>query len=49
MIEQTTLDFILLCLVLGTTALVIALIAHAIKRRRRRLMIDPIDHRKHKR
>lgn len=49
MIDQTTIDFIIMLLALGVIALTITLIAIAVKRRRRRRMIDPIDHRRHKR
>ena len=37
-------DFIILLLVLGVVAFAIAMISYAIKQRRRRRMIDPIDH-----
>ncbi len=44
MLDQTTMDFIILLLVLGVVAFAIAMISYAIKQRRRRRMIDPIDH-----
>jgi hypothetical protein len=44
MLDQTTIDFIILLLVLGVVAFAIAMISYAIKQRRRRRMIDPIDH-----
>lgn len=46
MIDQTIIDFAIMLLVWGAAAFVIAMIAHALKRRRRRRMIDPIDHRR---
>lgn len=48
MIEQTTLDFIILLLILGGIAFICALIGYAIKRYKRKRMIDSIDHRKWK-
>lgn len=48
MICQNTIDFVLLLLILGVVAFVVAMIAHALKRCRRRRMIDPVDHRKWK-
>ena len=48
MFDQTTIDFIIMLLVLGVIALVITLIAIACKHRRRKRMIDPVDHRKYK-
>ena len=49
MIDQTTLDFIIMLLVLGLLALAITLIAIFLKHCRRKRMIDPVDHRRHKR
>lgn len=46
MLDQTTIEFIILVSILGVAAFIVALIAHALKRRRRNRMIDPIDHRK---
>lgn len=46
MIDKTTLDFIILLLILGGIAFVVSMFAHILKRRRRRRMIDPIDHRR---
>lgn len=48
MIDQTTIDFIIMLLVLGVIALVITLIAIACKQLRRKRMIDPVDHRRHR-
>lgn len=46
MLYESIIDFAIMLLVLGAAAFVIAMIAHALKRRRRRRMIDPIDHRR---
>ena len=48
MIDQATIDFIIMLLVLGVIALMITLIAIACKQLRRKRMIDPVDHRKYK-
>lgn len=48
MVEQTTFDFIIMLLILGGIAFICALIGHAIKRYKRKRMIDSIDHRKWK-
>lgn len=46
MLDQSTFDFILMLLIFGVIAMAFALIAHALKRRRRNRMCDPVDHRK---